>query len=100
MSHERRSLQRLNANRQILIETLNRNGLRIQASMRNYSAKGLCVSLGQHLPAGTLVSLNTEGLLMLGEVVWCQPTGDGYQAGIELEHLLDTDELQVLIAGL
>jgi len=37
---------------------------------------------------------------MLGEVVWCQPIGDGYEAGIELEQMLDTNELRVLIAGM
>jgi len=100
MSDGRRSLSRFSANDQILLEVLRDDGLRFPATLRNYSAKGLCVSLDQPLSAGAPVSFRAGCLLMLGEVVWCQPTGVGYEAGIELEHLLDTNELQVLIAGM
>ena len=100
MPDERRSLRRFSVNDQIIVEVLHGNGLRFLATLKNYSAKGMCVSLEQPLSAGKPVSLRTDCLLMLGEVVWCQPTGEGYEAGIELEHLLDTNELQVLIAGM
>jgi len=100
MSEERRSLRRFSVNDQILLEVLHSNGLRFLATLRNYSAKGVCVSLERPLSPGAPVSLRTDCLLMLGEVVWCQPIGDGYEAGIELEQMLDTNELRVLIAGM
>ena len=100
MSEERRSLRRFSVNDQILLEVLHSNGLRFLATLKNYSAKGVCVSVKSPLSPGAPVSLRTDCLLALGEVVWCQPTGEGYEAGIELEQLLDTSELQVLIAGM
>jgi len=100
MSEERRTLQRYSVNDQIALEMLDGERLRTQALLKNYSAKGLCIFLDQAVPVGSPVSLRTGQVLMLGEVVWCQPTGEGYEAGIELEHLLDTNELQVLIAGM
>lgn len=100
MSEERRSLPRFSVNDQILLEVLHGGGFRFLATLTDYSAKGLRVSLAQPLSAGTPVSLKTEGLLILGEVVWCKPIGDGYEAGIELEQMLDTNELRVLIAGM
>ena len=100
MSEERRTLQRYSVNDQIALEMLDGERLRTQALLKNYSAKGLCIFLDQAVPVGSPVSLRTAQVLMLGEVVWCQPTGEGYEAGIELEHLLDTNELQVLIAGM
>ena len=100
MSEERRTLQRYSVNDQIALEMLDGERLRTQALLKNYSAKGLCIFLDQAVPVGSPVSLRTAQVLMLGEVVWCQPTGEGYEAGIELEQLLDTSELQVLIAGM
>jgi len=100
MSEERRTLQRYSVNDQIALEMLDGERLRTQALLKNYSAKGLCIFLDQAVPVGSPVSLRTAQVLMLGEVVWCRRAGGGFEAGIELEHLLDTNELQVLIAGM
>jgi len=97
MSEERRGLRRYSVNEQIALTILSGERLRIQALLKNYSAKGLCVFLDQALPVGSPVSLRTAQVLMLGEVVWCQCAGDGYEAGIELEHTLDIHQLRSLI---
>ena len=97
MPEERRGLQRYSVNEQIALEILSGERLRIQAFLKNYSAKRLCVFLDRALPVGSPVSLRTAEVLMLGEVVWCQRAGDGYEAGIELEQILDIHELRSLI---
>ena len=97
MSEERRTLQRYSVNDQIALEMLDGERLRTQAFLKNYSVKGLCVFLDQALPVGSPVSLRIAQVLMLGEVVWCRPAGGGYEAGIALEHILDTHELRSLI---
>ena len=63
----------------------------------NFSGRGLRLRSETNLPAGTLVRLDLNSTMMLGEVCYTEPDGDGFAIGLRLEHsLLQTEGLERL----
>ena len=56
--------------------------------MVNFSGTGLGLLLESGIPPGTAVKVETEDILLLGEIMYCDPRGDKFTAGLELQHAL------------
>ncbi len=52
------------------------------------SGSGLQLKLPLPIPCGAPVKLETADMLMLGEVVRCEPQGQSYSVGLSLSHSL------------
>lgn len=60
----------------------------------NFSGRGLRLRSETNLSAGTLVRLDLNSTMMLGEVCYTEPDGEGFAIGLRLEHsLLQTEGL-------
>ena len=59
-----------------------------RAQVRNLSEGGTQILLGEPLPPFTLVKIEYQDNLLLGEVVYCRQEEFGYLAGLRIEHAL------------
>ena len=65
------------------------------------SAYGLRLETGEAIPLATLVRLDLDDSLLLGEVAWCARVGDGHHVGLQLEQSLQhLGDLRRLVASL
>lgn len=63
----------------------------------NFSGRGARVRTTSPITTGTLVRVDLNKTLMLGEVCYAEPDGEGFAIGLRLEHsLLQTDGLERL----
>ena len=58
----------------------------LSGEIRNLSEGGTQVWLEESLPAFTLVKVEYDDNLLLGEVVYCQADGIGWLVGLRIEH--------------
>lgn len=70
----------------------------LHGTLRNLSEGGTQIRLDELLPPSTLVKIEYEDNLLLGEVVYCQQEQSGWLVGIKIEHGLF--ELTALAAAL
>lgn len=70
----------------------------VSARVFNFSGRGMRIGLPEALAAGTLVRLDLEETMILAEVCYSEPDGDGgFAMGLRLEHsLLQTSGLERL----
>ncbi len=69
----------------------------IAANATQFSGRGLRLVLKQPVPAGTLVKVQSDDWLMLGEVCYCRKERLNFVAGLQLEHsLMGLQELEKL----
>lgn len=67
----------------------------------NLSGTGMRLIVNGAIPQGTAVKLELEERLLLAEVCYCEPMGDDYAVGLNLEQsLVHTQELARLAAKL
>jgi PilZ domain len=59
-----------------------------RAQIRNLSEGGTQILLGEPLQPFTLLKIEYEDNLLLGEVIYCRPEEFGYLAGLRIEHAL------------
>jgi hypothetical protein len=59
-----------------------------QCEIRNVSKGGTQLHLEQPLGTGSLLKIEYDNNLLLGEVVYCQQEQAGWVAGIRIEHAL------------
>jgi hypothetical protein len=60
----------------------------IAAHATQFSGRGLRLVLKQPVPTGTLVKVQSDDWLMLGEVCYCRKERLNFVAGLQLEHSL------------
>jgi hypothetical protein len=60
----------------------------LHGEIQNLSEGGTQVWLAQPLPYASLVSINYNDNLLLGEMVYCQKEQAGWLVGIRVEHAL------------
>jgi hypothetical protein len=51
----------------------------------NISKSGLCVIVPLHMDLGQVVKMEIGDSVLCGEVLYCQPAGDSFRAGIKLQ---------------
>jgi hypothetical protein len=66
----------------------------------NISGKGMRILVDRPLPSGTLLEVNREGTLLLGEVCYCHhlPGGNQFTVGLQVEHSLSNTIEMALLA--
>lgn len=52
------------------------------------SGSGMRVKLRFSIPVNALVRMETSDLLLLGEVMHCEPDGDGFRIAVSIRHSL------------
>jgi hypothetical protein len=60
----------------------------LRGELRNISEGGTQIWLGEPLPSFTLVRVEYEDNLILGEVVYCMSQESGWLLGLRVEHAL------------
>lgn len=62
----------------------------MRAHVLNISGKGMRMLVGRPLSLGTLLRVQWEGNLLLGEVCYCHhlPEGNQFAVGLQVEHSL------------
>jgi hypothetical protein len=86
---ETRREQRLPANTPVTVTVLGILGEpKAIGTVLDMSGSGLRLELSLPLPCGAPVKLETNDVLMLGEVVRCEPLGQSYSVGLSLSHSL------------
>ncbi|MCS6952430.1 MAG: PilZ domain-containing protein [Bryobacterales bacterium] len=98
---ERRSEPRYDLSGPADVTLLTDNPVSLQGRIINLSGRGMRVWLPQAVPAGAAVRVDVAGAMFLGEVCYCNPDGNGYAAGFQLEHVLSmSEELAALMRAL
>jgi hypothetical protein len=81
----RRSRLRFKTDMTVTLTCLDPAGASCKARLANLSAHGLSLILGSELSAGTVVKVEWSGTGFVGSVVYCQPYGTEYLAGLQVE---------------
>lgn len=79
--------QRLSANTAVTITVLGILGEpKAAGTVIDMSGSGLRLQLSLPIPCGAPVKVETADMLLLGEVVRCEPLGSAYSIGLSLSH--------------
>jgi hypothetical protein len=91
---ERRQYPRFEADQEVCVTVLTEPEQQHAARLMNISGSGMRLLAPRPLAAGTLLKVEWDNTLLLGEAVYSEPVGDGYAIGMKLEHFLaDTEAL-------
>ena len=85
---ERRAENRIPWNCPVRITLLGGPPQYIDATLVNVSGRGARLKLDRPLECDSLIRIDLENGLLLGEVCYCATDGDGYGVGVQLEHSL------------
>jgi hypothetical protein len=89
-----RSQLRLEADEPVHVTVLGECETKLLGRITNYSAHGMGLVIYSPVSIGAAVKVEWSNTLLLGEVCYCQPAGEGYAIGLQLEHALyNTAEL-------
>jgi hypothetical protein len=99
---ERRSEPRVEANAPVIVTELGSQGRHPMGGMaQDISGCGMRLKLPQAIACGAPVRVETKDMLLLGEVVRCEPDGEGFRIGLTIHHSLkDLQELDSLCRSL
>ena len=94
---ERRREPRIEAYQTVDLILLGNDDDTIQAHATQFSGRGLRLVLKQPVPVGTVVKVQGDDWLVLGEVCYCRKERSNFVVGLQLEHsligLLELEEL-------
>ena len=76
---ERRQEPRITAKERVVVTELGPNGKAHVGLIVEVSGKSLTLKLVTAIAHGTPVQLEAENMLMLGEIVRCEPADDGFR---------------------
>src|SRR5579859_1450698 len=85
---DQRQDQRHHLSRFAVVSVLGTASQVLQAELRNVSKSGTQLQTAQPLPTGSLLRIEYENNLLLGEVIYCQQQQTGWLVGIRIEHAL------------
>jgi hypothetical protein len=85
---ERRQEPRVAAKERVVVTELGPHGEPHVGLIVEASGKSLTLKLVSAIAHGTPVQVETENMLMLGEVVRCEPADDGFRLALALRHSL------------
>ena len=93
----RRREPRFETNQLVTVTNLEQPDVTLKAKLTNFSAKGTRLLLDRELKPGTIVKVEWGTTILLGEIIYCEPGGAPFAAGLELEDVLyETDMLFTL----
>ena len=79
---------RIQANQSVAITLFGESDVEVSALIRNISGKGIGLELQGPVRPGTLIKVDLQDALLLGEVIYCRKDESSYYVGVELEHSL------------
>jgi len=85
---EKRRIPRFESNQQVKITQLEHPNSSIVGTLTNFSAYGVGLVLKQDLPIGCLIKLEWGHTILLGELIYCQASGNEFVAGLEVEDIV------------
>jgi hypothetical protein len=85
---DQRRDQRHQFSRSAVVSVLGKASHVLRGEIRNVSKGGTQLQLNQPLRAGSLLRIEYDDNLLLGEVVYCQQGQNGWVLGIRIEHSL------------
>ena len=85
---ERRREPRIEAYQTVDLILLGNDHDTIQAHATQFSGRGLRLVLKQPVPVGTVVKVQGDDWLVLGEVCYCRKERSNFVVGLQLEHSL------------
>jgi hypothetical protein len=83
-----RSQLRLEAGEPVHVTVLGEGEAQVLGRITNYSANGMCIVIDAKISIGAAVKVEWTDTLLLGEVCYCRPAGEGFAIGLRLEHAL------------
>jgi hypothetical protein len=88
---DRRQETRVEANEPVVITELGANRRhRMGGMIQDLSGSGMLIKLPRSIAIDALVRVETSSMLLLGEVVRCEPDGDDFRVGLILCHSLQS----------
>jgi PilZ domain len=89
---------RFRTNQPISVTDLENSSSPQPGLLADFSNQGISLRVPGRLFPGTAVKVEWAGTLLLGEVIYCRPAEEGFQAGLRLENALyDTDSLAAMV---
>ena len=85
---DQRQAQRHQLSQSAIVSVLGTASQVLQGEIRNVSKGGTQLQLDQPLGTGSLLRIEYNNNLLLGEVVYCQQEQTGWVVGIRIEHAL------------
>jgi hypothetical protein len=96
----RRREPRFQIDQPVTVKDLEKPQILLSGRLVNFSAQGSCIMLDRALRPGTMVRVEWGGTVLLGEIVYCWPSGPEYAAGLRLEDALyEREETAALAAN-
>ncbi len=84
---ELRRSPRYELDQQVTVTNLE-DKLAVPGRLANFSTNGVRFLVESQIPLRSLVKVEWDSTLLLGEVIYCRREGSGYSVGMELEHAL------------
>lgn len=99
---ERRIEPRFEANEPVVVTELSsRTRQRAGGMIHDISGGGMLIKLPRAIASSTPVRVETSEMLLLGEVVRCEPEGEYFRVGLKIRHSLkDLHDLERLSKAL
>jgi hypothetical protein len=89
-----RSQLRLEADEPVHVTVLGECEAQLLGRITNYAANGMGLEIDAPVAIGAAVKVEWSNTILLGEVCYCRPAGEGFAIGLRLEHALyNTAEL-------
>jgi hypothetical protein len=85
---DQRQAQRHQLSQSAIVSVVGTASQVLQGEIRNVSKNGTQLKLHQSLRAASLLKIEYDNNLLLGEVVYCQQEQTGWVVGIRIEHVL------------
>src|SRR4051812_43252262 len=85
---DQRRESRFQVNQRVRVTVLEPARAGIEGKIRNASGRGIGIEMPERLATGDAVKIDLDDSFLLGEVIYCRADGNGWYAGIELEHAL------------
>lgn len=84
---ERRTYIRVAVEQSVCVTSL-RDRHVVMGKAVDLSGRGMRILLPSRLPPGDPIRMELEDALLLGEICYCRPEGDGFLAGVQLDQVL------------
>ena len=85
---DQRREPRFTVDQSVVVTILTEQPTRITARVRNASGRGLGLLVPCRVEPGAAIRIEIDDAIVLGEVIYCRPEGDGHFIGIELDQVL------------
>jgi len=87
---EKREEVRTSLHEPVIVTEVDPPGQPTGGVLKNVSGSGMLVRLPHSISRRSMVKVETKDMLMLGEVLRCEPDGDSFKVALALRHSLQS----------